>query len=649
MSGAEPIDTLPSGPTGPAFEALLLHLKETRGFDFTGYKRSSLSRRVTRRMEQVGALDHAEYLEHLELNAGEFTALFNTILINVTSFFRDPEAWRFLRAEVLPTLLATVPPSRQLRVWSAGCASGEEAYTLAMVLSELVGPDDFRNRVKIYATDVDEEGLATARQATYSTQEMDQVPAELRERYFEAVEDAWTFRADLRRSVIFGRNDLVQDAPISRIDLLVCRNTLMYFTAETQARILARFHFALAEHGVLFLGKAEMLLSHGSMFRPIDLNRRLFRKIPPPVPPGRGAFADPAPPPHRAEVVGLDELRHETLLANPLAQVVVTTDGVVALINRKAEALFGASARDVGRPFRDLDLSYRPVELRQVIEQAQFDRRTMRISDVRVAHGSEPGTHLDIEVTPLVAADSRLLGVSVVFDDVSQSHRLQDELEQANRQLETAYEELQSANEELETTNEELQSTVEELETTNEELQSTNEELETMNEELRSTNDELQAINEELHSRTGELDKANEFLETILTSLRAAVVVLGNDLRVQVWNSQAQELWGLRREEAVGEHFLNLDIGLPLDQLRPMIRRTLAGETGPHEIAVPAVNRRGRTIAVRIFGSPLRGTGDDASGVILLMDQDGGNGSSPGPSPTNDHDDSASDGTGPTG
>ncbi len=610
------------------FEAILAHVKETRGFDFTGYKRSSLTRRVGRRMEQIGIADHAEYLDRLELDADEYTTLFNTILINVTAFFRDTEAWDYLRTEVLPPLIAAKPLGRPLRVWSAGCASGEEAYTLAMVLCELLGVEDFRNRVKIYATDVDADGLGTARQASYGEREIQAVPLDLRTKYFEEHDGRWVFRPDLRRSVIFGRNDLVQDAPISRIDLLVCRNTLMYFTAETQARILTRFHFALADTGVLFLGKAEMLLSHGAMFRPIDLNRRVFRKLPPQAPVGREPFAGTATPPTRGEMVGLDELRHESLLTSPLAQVVVTTDGIVAMINRKAEVMFGASARDVGRPFRDLDLSYRPVELRQIIEQAQLDRRPMRVSDVRAVNGAKPGIHLDIEVTPLVATDSRLLGVSVVFDDVSQSHRLQEELEQANRQLETAYEELQSANEELETTNEELQSTVEELETTNEELQSTNEELETMNEELRSTNDELQLINGQLHMRSGELDTANEFLETILTSLRAAVVVLSQDLTVQVWNRQAQELWGLRREETVGEHFLNLDIGLPLDQLRPMIRRTLAGELGPHEIAVPAVNRRGRTISVRIFGTPLRsrGAAAEAGGVILLMDHDETNG-----------------------
>ena len=229
----------------PAFEALLGHLKASRGFDFTGYKRSSLMRRVDRRMSQVGISGYADYLDHLELHGDEFTALFNTILINVTGFFRDPEAWDHLRHDVLPALLLAKGSTQPLRIWSAGCASGEEAYTLAMVLAELLGPATFRERVKIYATDVDEEALVYARQASYSEREVRGIPPELLDRYFDLAGDRYLFRKDLRRSVIFGRNDLVQDAPISRIDLLVCRNTLMYFNAETQARILTRFHFAL--------------------------------------------------------------------------------------------------------------------------------------------------------------------------------------------------------------------------------------------------------------------------------------------------------------------------------------------------------------------------------------------------------------------
>jgi two-component system CheB/CheR fusion protein len=349
----------------PAFEALLEHLKASRGFDFTGYKRSSLMRRVNRRMAQVGITSYTDYLDHLELHGDEFTALFNTILINVTGFFRDAEAWEHLGREVLPALLAAKPPTQPLRVWSAGCASGEEAYTLAMVLAELLGPAEFRDRVKIYATDVDEEALTHARQAGYSEREVRGIPPDLLDRYFDLTGGRYVFRKDLRRSVIFGRNDLVQDAPISRIDLLVCRNTLMYFNAETQARILSRFHFALAPSGVLLLGKAEMLLSHSALFAPVDLKRRMFRRASRDVPQNGMLLGDPSSSVARTEPPGLDVLRNEALLAAPLAQVVITADGLVALVNRQAEQMFGVSANDVGRPFRDLEISYRPLELRR--------------------------------------------------------------------------------------------------------------------------------------------------------------------------------------------------------------------------------------------------------------------------------------------
>ena len=604
----------------PAFEALLEHLKSSRGFDFTGYKRSSLVRRVDRRMAQVGIGSYTDYLDHLELHGDEFTALFNTILINVTGFFRDPEAWDYLRRDVLPALLAAKGNGHPLRLWSAGCASGEEAYTLAMVLAELLGPTGFRDRVKIYATDVDEEALAYARQGSYSEREVRGVPPELLERYFELSGGRYVFRKDLRRSVIFGRNDLVQDAPISRVDVLVCRNTLMYFTAETQSRILTRFHFALGAAGILLLGKAEMLLSHGALFAPVDLRRRVFQKAARANDANGTALGDVAVPPARTELTGLDSLRNEALLATPLAQVVVTEEGLVALVNRQAEQMFGLSGHDVGRPFRDLEISYRPVELRRYIEQAQAERRTVRIADVALLGGPQ-NPSLEVEVSPLIGTTNDVLGAAVSFHDVTAFRRLQDELELTNRQLETAYEELQSTNEELETTNEELQSTVEELETTNEELQSTNEELETMNEELQSTNDELQTINDELQDRTGELDTTNGFLEAILTSLRAGVVVLTPELHVRVWNRQAQELWGLRPDEVVGQHFLNLDIGLPTDRLRTLIRRTLAGEDGPQEETIAAVNRRGRGIEVRVLGSALSGRTDTAAGIILTMER----------------------------
>ena len=207
-----------------------------------------------------------------------------------------------------------------------------------------------------------------------------------------------------------------------------------------------------------------------------------------------------------------------------------------------------------------------------------------------------------------------------MFNDVSRYRQLHNELEAANRQLETAYEELQSTNEELETTNEELQSTVEELETTNEELQSTNEELETMNEELQSMNDELQATNEELRARTEEITSLNEFMESILGSLRAAVVVVNRDFIVQVWNRQAQELWGLREEETVGEHLLGLDSGLPSEVLKPMVREVVFDGSQVQDATIEAVNRRGRSVLLRVSVTPLRSGDESPEGALLVME-----------------------------
>jgi two-component system, chemotaxis family, CheB/CheR fusion protein len=603
----------------PDLEALLLHLKETRGFDFTGYKRATLERRVRRRMQIVNVGTYADYLDYLEVHPEEFAGLFNTILINVTSFFRDAEAWAMLRSEIVPDLL-NANSSGPIRVWSAGCATGEEAYGLAVVFAEALGIDEFRDRVKIYATDVDEEALAVARQATVSEQVLSQLPTDVQQRYFEPNGQRRTFRSDLRRSVIFGRNDLLQDAPISRIDLLSCRNTLMYFNADAQGRILERFRFALKDTGILFLGKAEMLLAQRSLFEPVDLKHRFFRK----VPANRTGEAQLAMTggARLFDLGEFDKLREEAFFLAPFAQVTVTADGTVAATNLRADSVFGIGPRAVGRPLAEFEVSYRPIELRRYIDEAVSEGHPVTVPEVSWARGTGGPRWFDVLILPIVVA-GRPIGVSITFEDSTRFHKLQEEYEEANRQLEAAYEELQSTNEELETTNEELQSTVEELETTNEELQSTNEELETMNEELQSMNDELQSINEELRDRTTELDNVNRFMDSVLKSLRAAVVVVGKDMEVQAWNRRAEDFWGLRQDEVIHQHFLNLDIGLPVHELAPVIRSVLAGESVQSDgrgVVLSAVNRRGRQVSIRVNYGPLA-SADGPVGVIMAMDE----------------------------
>jgi two-component system, chemotaxis family, CheB/CheR fusion protein len=602
-------------------EALLDYLRRSRGFDFTGYKRASLSRRIDKRMQVVGADGYLSYLDHLEVDPEEFTHLFNTILINVTGFFRDPPTWEYLSTEVLPRLAAGKAEGEPIRMWSAGCASGEEAYSLAMATAEALGADTVHERVKIYATDVDGEALNHARQARYSPRQVEGVSPELLERYFEPNGSGYVFSKDLRRSVIFGRHDLIQDAPISRIDLLVCRNTLMYLNSETQSHVLARFSFALREGGFLMLGKAEMLLAHANLFSSVDLKRRVFRKTPGATLRERllvlaDAGANPAGNPEPRQ----DRIRIAALEASSEAQIVVDAGGHLAIANNRARELFNLSPEDISRPFQDLEVSYRPLELRSKIQQVYVERRPSQVYEVEWPAPSGEIAHLEVRIAPLVDEHQVLLGASVGFADVTRSRRYKEELEHANQGLEDAYAELQSTNEELETTNEELQSTVEELETTNEELQSTNEELETMNEEMQSTNEELQTINDELGQRTDELNQLTAFLESIWAGLGGAVVVLDPDLRVLVWNHGSEDLWGVRQDEVQGRQFLNLDIGLPVDRIRPALRQAMAGENGARSTVVDATNRRGRPVRCRVTCTPLVGNDKSIRGVIVVVE-----------------------------
>jgi two-component system, chemotaxis family, CheB/CheR fusion protein len=612
-------------PADRDLEVLLDYLRRSRGFDFTGYKRTSLTRRIDKRMQEVRADGYLSYLDHLEVDPEEFAQLFNTILLNVTSFFRDPPAWEYLSAEILPKLVAAKAEDEPIRIWSAGCASGEEAYTLAMVVAEALGLEAVRERVKIYATDVDEEALSQARQARYTAKQVEGVPPELLERYFERNGDGYMVSKDLRRSVIFGRHDLIQDAPISRIDLLVCRNTLMYLNSETQAQVLAHFSFALREGGYLLLGKAEMLLAHSNLFTSTDLKRRVFQKVP-------GAtlrerlmvLAEGGERPAGNQLAREEQIRSAALEASPEAQIVVDAGGYLMLANARARTIFRLSADDLARPFQDLELSYRPLELRSKIQQVYVERRPSQVDEVEWPTPSGEVAHLEVQVVPLIDEQQVLLGASINFTDVTRSRRYKQELEHVNQGLEDAYAELQSTNEELETTNEELQSTVEELETTNEELQSTNEELETMNQEMQATNEELQTINDELGQRTTELNQLNAFLESIWAGLDGAVTVLDADLRVLVWNHGSEDLWGVRQEEVQGQHFLNLDIGLPIDQLMPTLRAAMSGENGTQSTVIQATNRRGRTVTCRVTCSPLLDHDKTLRGAIpVVVDQPG--------------------------
>ena len=602
----------------PQLEALIEYIKTNRGFDFTGYKRASLARRTQKRMQSLGVETYGEYLDYLEGNPDEFVELFDAILINVTSFFRDKEAWDYLSEHVVPQLIALKEPDSPIRIWCAGSASGEEAYSIAMVLTEQLDPERFREEVKVYATDLDEDALNRGRRASFSAKEVEAVPESLRERYFEVDDGSFTFRKDLRRSIIFGHHDLVQDAPISRIDLLICRNTLMYFNAETQARVVGRFDFALKDAGFLFLGKSEMLPARSNFFSPVELKHRIFtRGARVSVP--RRVLHDASEHDEDLAESGSGGLRDAGFEMGQFGQIVLDERGALILANQQARSMFGLAIEDLGRPLQDLELSYRPLELRSLIDRVYAERRSQSVRGVEWPTSSGGERVIDVQISPLISEDDSIPGTILTFVDVSSQSTLQRELESSKRELEFAYEELQTTVEELETTNEELQSTNEELETTNEELQSTNEELETMNEELHSTNEELETVNDELRGRTGELNSANTFLESILTSLGAAVVVLDADLHIRLWNDEARDLWGLRVDEVRGQHFMSLDIGLEVGRLKQPLRHCLTGSSDTEQLTVEAVNRRGKPIQCLVTCSSLK-SANGTHGVLILME-----------------------------
>jgi two-component system CheB/CheR fusion protein len=596
-----------------AFEALLVYLRDQRGADFTGYKRPSLRRLVGRRMSAVGAADPAAYVDVLQVQPEELRALLDTLLINVTALFRDPAAWEELAKTWLPEVLAALGPDEPIRVWSAACASGEEAYTLAIVLHELLGDDDYKRRVKVYATDIDDDALASARAGRFTDATMEGLSPERRLAYFEQDGTAWRFRSDLRPSLIFGHHDLLQDAPISRVALLCCRNALMYFTPETQSRVLQRFAFALHDAGIMMLGKAEMLLTQSQVFEPLSLQQRIFRAR------AGGSSARLASLAVGGQTRGgrLRRVTEAAFEAAPAPQVVLDAEGRVALLKEAAGRDLLLSQADLGRPFAELSLSLTPQELRGSVAAVQASGDPVQLTDLRWPQ-ADGVRWRDVTIAPLLDGGS-VLGVHLVFEDTTAVHELRQELEQSHHDLTTAYEEIQNSSEELETTNEELQSAIEELETTNEELQSTNEELETMNEELQSTNEELQTLNDELRDRTLQVDDANGFLQSILEGLEQAVVVVDSGYRVQLWNTGAERLSGLRSFEAEGLHFLDLELGLPVEEVQHLLRAVVVQGEARGVLEVDVTNRFGQPHRRVVTVSALRHHQGDVRGAVVSL------------------------------
>lgn len=587
-------------------DELLTFLREERGFDFTEYKKSSISRRVDRRMKDVGVSSIAGYREYLQAHPAEFPFLLDALLINVTDFFRDAGAWAALTELLAPRVAAAIDAERQFRVWCPGCATGEEAYTLAIVLAELMGEDAFRASVRIFATDIDENALVRARSGNYSARSMESLDPVLRDRYFEQDGASYVFRSDLRPMLTFGRHDLTADPPISRLDLLSFRNTLIYFNVDLQSRILQRFRTAIVSDGLLFLGRSESLVMQQAQFRTLDAEHRIFTPVPRGAVSTAGLGADLIA--GRVEGGAIGSVVAGAAQAGPFAQFVIDLDGQLVGANAMARAQFSVHSNDLGRPFTELAVAGLPLDLESVIETAHATGVSQSRVGVERLLANDQIQYLDIVVVPLIDESGAPSGSSVVFVDTSEVVRLRLE-----RDL--AVEELQAVTEELRASTQELQSTNEELETSNEEFQSMNEELETTNDELNSALSDVKKLNESLVRRTDAGNVVTARIVHILDGLAAGVIVIDERFEISYLNGEAERMLGVARGDVLGAPFTSLALELPGSDLDAVIRRAVAGEDYDH--LATATSGVEDPVECRLVVSA--GRDPEAGSVVLLM------------------------------
>ncbi len=615
-------------------DKVMILLRNHTGHDFSHYKKNTLYRRIERRM-RLHQLDRiAQYVRYLQENPQERGLLFRELLIGVTSFFRDPEAWLQLREQVMPTLFAARPDGGTLRAWVAGCSTGEEAYSLGILFREAVEalrPDqDFT--LQVFATDLDGDAINRARQGVYPANITADVSPERLRRFFVKEETGGGYRIgkEVREMVVFAQQNLIQDPPFTKIDLLICRNLLIYLDSELQHKLLSLFHYSLTPGGVLFLGSAETASGPTELFSTLDGKWRFFRREsvgdevrplmtvnlpPPPQPLADGRLA---PPPASLQ----SAVEQVLLMRFAPAAVLTTPQGDILYISGRTGKYLEPPAGRVNWNIFAMAREGLREELLTIVQQAlhqgtgePFVRHGLRIRtngdfqtvDLSVLALHEPqvlrGTLLLVFTE--VAAPLKRRGRRGPADDRS-AETLEQEVQQLRETLQNTREAMQTSQEELQSSNEELQST-------NEELQSTNEELTTSKEEMQSLNEELQTVNTELQSKVDDLSRVNDDMKNLLDSTEIAALFLDDGLRVRRFTSRASELIKL----------IPSDIGRPVtDIASKVLYPELATDVAEvlrtlvfTEKAIPVDGRR--WFSVRIM--PYRTLDNRIDGVVVTF------------------------------
>jgi two-component system CheB/CheR fusion protein len=584
-----------SGAVAEAREAICAILFSQTGHDFSGYKTWTFMRRVQRRMQARQCEAITDYVANLRQNPDEAALLFRDLLINVTSFFRDKDAFAALEQTVIPRLFEKKGPADWVRVWAPGCATGEEAVSIAILLREHMTKLRVAPRVTIFATEVDDAALNTARAGRYPEALMEGVSRERRQRFFTADAGGYVVAKEVRELCVFSAHNILRDPPFSRMDLISCRNLLIYFNAQAQGQMFQIFHYALRPHGFLFLGMSESIGRCTDLFAPLDKKHCLFQARDTGSPTRMPFIADGwRPAPFGIHSPAADGARSGSQLRQSVESrvldqfapphVVVNDEGDIVYFSSRTGKWLEASP---GAPTRQLLTMARKglrLELRGALREAIETRRTVKRRNLKVESEDGGAELISLIVEPLSDSIGDRKLFLVLFDEhgratsaeevAAKTCALQDGAAAFEGELHETRDRLQSTIEEYETTLDELKSANEELVSLNEEMQSSNEELESSKEELQSLNEELQTVNHELSDKVEALDRANSDLHNVFISTQLATVFLDQNLVIRSFTPSASELFNIIPTDA-GRPLADLATKLDYPDLQADIRKVL--------------------------------------------------------------------------
>jgi two-component system CheB/CheR fusion protein len=640
------VRSLEDGTTAPedaqSYQKILQLLRSLSGLDLRQYKPETIRRRIARRMILLRMERLTDYFRLLQMRSDELRVLQEDVLINVTRFFRDPGFWESVRINVLPALFQDRPPERPVRVWSAGCSTGEEAYSLAITVLEYLSRNGLETPVQIFGTDASDQSVETARTAIYPESLAGEISPDRLRRYFVKIDRGYQVSKRVRDTCIFARQNLSTDPPFSHIDILSCRNVMIYFNQALQRQVMLTFHYALESGGYMLMGMSEGLREYGDVFGTVDRKYKIYMKT------GNS-------PPFRYEpsrsfsvsrnVVGMrPHLTESDITVWPELELQRAADRIVLarfgppglIVDEQMNVL---QARGQTSQFMDIAPGAVTWNLLRVLRDEIATE--VRIAAQRAIHENVPASttvsmldevkgeqQVRVDVLPITSAAARPRSFLILFETVAKSadgrqvevlhpQLTVDEkdrlISQLRQDLTSTRFHLQSLVEERDARNQELVSANEEIQSANEELQSTNEELETTKEELQSANEELQTVNDELQQRNNVLTQTGNDLTNLLNSVNIPLLMLTSDLRIRQFTPPMQRLLNVRPAD-IGRSISEIRLQLSLENIEPLLAEVL-DTLGTRELEVQDREERWHLLRVR----PYRTSENKIEGLVVVL------------------------------